>query len=510
MKCRFLLHFCLGLSLLYGQALGANEQRGERATDKQPSDYPIKAVRILIAGPMGSEADRTARRFGQHLKSTFGNPGIVENRLAAMDAVSRTINAVPDGHTPLIVADASMANSQGLKRLGEGIYASANLSKESPDVVRSEFGIVSPRSESAELLAQSPSDPSAPTQQGPSQAQAESVDSCMANHVIGGAVIGGLVGLIFGGNRRDNRAVQGAIAGGIAGFLLAWSKCASQFTKVTSQTTTGYDDTAKIIGYSSAMGTVVKIEEFYVDPSALRPGSTVRLGGAYHVMAPANSDVQVVETRILKCQDSGSKQVTEVDRDTSTKTVAPGTRTISGELQIPSQAPSNPATVCQFDFEVALSDKKSQARKAFVITGNNEFLARREVQDGQDRQEREAAGTQRASMLASAAPQTVQSAPPPETPGVKTVEPTPTAAVQITATSAKPAEAPLRELLITVERSNVRKNPDAKAQVIGSVGKGERYPLFETVEISGRTWFQIRLDDGNKAWISSLAGKPAE
>jgi len=348
------------------------------------------------------------------------------------------------------------------------------------------------------------------TQQEKPQEQSSGVDGCIASHVVGGAIIGGVLGLLLGGNRRDNRAVQGAIAGGIVGFLTAWSKCSSQFTKVTSQTTTGYEEAAKLSGYSPDMGTMVRIEEFYLEPSALRPGNTVRLSGSYYVMAPNNSDVQVVETRVIRCQDPGSKQIVEIDRDTSSKTASPGYRTVIGELPIPSQAPANPGTLCQFELEVAVSDKKSQTKKQFIVTGNEQILARGAARDQQEREKRDSAVQQRAIVVAKAdtQPQSTLVAES-DAAGAKAVpaESSPTAAV---ASPSSRAEAPIRELLITAERTNVRSNPDAKAKVIGSVAKGERYPLFETVEISGRTWHQIRLDDGNKAWISSLAVKMAE
>ncbi len=341
--------------------------------------------------------------------------------------------------------------------------------------------------------------------------QPDTVDSCIANHTIGGAVIGGILGALLGGrDRRGGGAVGGALAGGIAGYLVAWSKCSAQHTKVSSQPVAGYNETAKLTKYTTDMGTVVKIEEFFLDPSALRPGNTVRLSGSYYIMAPSESEVNVVETRVLRCQDPSNKQVTEIERDSTPKTVAPGYRSVSGEFPIPSQAPSNPGMLCAVEFEIAAGDKKNSARYQFAITGNDAYLASAAERDQRAREQREAAKSQRASLLAMAEPasaagaKTVQ-----EVAGAKPATGTPSGGAS-SAGGGKTAEAPIRQLMVTAERTNVRKNPDTKAQVVGSVARGERYPLFETIEISGRTWYQLRLDDGNKAWISGSAAKPAE
>jgi len=65
------------------------------------TDWPNKAVKIIVSFPPGGSSDVVARQIAQHLGSVFGQQFIVENRSGAggnigTDAVAK---AAPDGYT---------------------------------------------------------------------------------------------------------------------------------------------------------------------------------------------------------------------------------------------------------------------------------------------------------------------------------------------------------------------------------------------------------------------------
>jgi tripartite-type tricarboxylate transporter receptor subunit TctC len=67
----------------------------------QTTDYPAKAVRVIVPVPAGGAADMMARMVAAHLQTKWGQPFIVDNRPGAgsslgMDVVAK---AAPDGYT---------------------------------------------------------------------------------------------------------------------------------------------------------------------------------------------------------------------------------------------------------------------------------------------------------------------------------------------------------------------------------------------------------------------------
>ena len=58
-----------------------------------------------------------------------------------------------------------------------------------------------------------------------------------------------------------------------------------------------------------------------------------------------------------------------------------------------------------------------------------------------------------------------------------------------------------KQIIITVKKANLRENPEVKSKMVASASKDEKYPLLNTVTISGQQWYQIRLADGRTAWV---------
>lgn len=77
------------------------------------SDYPNRAVKVIVSLPPGSGADTTARFISQHLTEKFRQPFVVENRPGANSFIgARAVTeASPDGYTLFVGSNSSMVTN---------------------------------------------------------------------------------------------------------------------------------------------------------------------------------------------------------------------------------------------------------------------------------------------------------------------------------------------------------------------------------------------------------------
>src|SRR2546423_8805385 len=83
------------------------------------SDYPVRAVRIVVPSPPAGGTDIIGRVLAQHFSKAFGQQFFVENKAGAgnMIGVESVARAQPDGYTLLMVPSTLALNSVLYKKV---------------------------------------------------------------------------------------------------------------------------------------------------------------------------------------------------------------------------------------------------------------------------------------------------------------------------------------------------------------------------------------------------------
>jgi tripartite-type tricarboxylate transporter receptor subunit TctC len=81
-------------------------------------DWPLRAVRILVANPPGQAVDIVGRLFADSFSRTFGQPFFVENKPGAggVMATEMGARAAPDGYTLTITSSGPLVVGPAIKR----------------------------------------------------------------------------------------------------------------------------------------------------------------------------------------------------------------------------------------------------------------------------------------------------------------------------------------------------------------------------------------------------------
>ena len=79
----------------------------------QAQTYPTKPIRVIVGYSAGGAVDIIARAVAQQIQPSLGQPIVIENKPGAGTniAMRALIDAQPDGHTLMLVANAAAANS---------------------------------------------------------------------------------------------------------------------------------------------------------------------------------------------------------------------------------------------------------------------------------------------------------------------------------------------------------------------------------------------------------------
>ena len=104
----------LGKSLFFGALLAALLPGAARS--QAPTEYPNRAVKIIVAYPPGQSTDIASRYFAQKLTQAMGQSFVVENRPGASGNIGTSIaaRAAPDGYTLIMGASGTHAMNPAL------------------------------------------------------------------------------------------------------------------------------------------------------------------------------------------------------------------------------------------------------------------------------------------------------------------------------------------------------------------------------------------------------------
>jgi hypothetical protein len=161
---------------------------------------------------------------------------------------------------------------------------------------------------------------------------------CVLRYTAMGAIGGALLGNMFGGNTRGT--ATGAAAGGLLTAAIAWGRCFSHYSNISSFPLADARATRSLTGWTPGRGSEVKIQGFSATPDDVRTGSTVNLSGSYYLMAPGDvRDVKVVETRTVSFFDAQQGQWKELGTVDQTVTADLGTRRAEGTFDLPNDVP---------------------------------------------------------------------------------------------------------------------------------------------------------------------------
>src|SRR3954452_12593583 len=86
------------------------------------SDYPNRAIKIIVPFAAGGGTDVLARIIAQNLNSKWGQPVVVENQPGASGAIGTraVMKAAPDGYTLLMASTGALMAVSSAK--GEGAF----------------------------------------------------------------------------------------------------------------------------------------------------------------------------------------------------------------------------------------------------------------------------------------------------------------------------------------------------------------------------------------------------
>ncbi len=190
--------------------------------------------------------------------------------------------------------------------------------------------------------------------------------SCIAQYTaigaLGGAVLGGLLG---GKKTKTESAAIGAAAGGALAFALAYGHCFALFSDLASYPVAGYSETFQRIHYNPNQGSMVKIENFVLQPIAVSPGERIQLNSSYYVMSPENSnDIKVTETRTVYFYKKESNVWEELGSVPDEITAAQGTRKADGNIEIPANAPEGNYRIA---FKVSALNKEDIVKQDITV-----------------------------------------------------------------------------------------------------------------------------------------------
>lgn len=178
-------------------------------------------------------------------------------------------------------------------------------------------------------------------------------------------VVGGLLGAAVGAAVDKKNRGRGAAIGAAIGVAAGMGACFA-IASYQNREVADYQRTSQEVNYQPSSGNKLEISEFFLSPSAVRPGDKVAFNAQYYVMTPnPNEDITVTETRTIKAYDSSSGEYNELGSSSNQITMKPGTRQGDGVVNINGLTPEGNYIMA---FSVEYNGNKAETESPLVIS----------------------------------------------------------------------------------------------------------------------------------------------
>ncbi|MBI2884216.1 MAG: SH3 domain-containing protein [Candidatus Methylomirabilis oxyfera] len=281
----------------------------------------------------------------------------------------------------------------------------------------------------------------------------------------GGALVGAAAGAAV--KNGDPAAI---LIGAASGALLGATTC-FLIAEYKNRQVKDYQETKRTMNYRSSQGDTIQITHYSLKPAAAVPGSQMVFSATYYVMTPnPDQEVTVTETRIIQMFDRRTNQYRELGRTPSQVTVKPGTRQADGKFDVrPGVAEGRYRVI----FQIENNGQNDTKELDFQVTRNPRILG---------------ADSHRTAEVFAAGGKAVQ-------PAVGGSRPT----------------HKLRYFLasnVPVSGGNLRELPSKQSKPVGTIKRGDRYPIVDQVSLPGEQtpWYKLRLENGIEAWVVGSVG----
>ncbi|MDA2919413.1 SH3 domain-containing protein [Desulfobacterota bacterium AH_259_B03_O07] len=281
---------------------------------------------------------------------------------------------------------------------------------------------------------------------------------------VGGAIVGAAAGAAIDKKKRG----RGALVGGAIGAAAAMGACFA-IASYRNTEVSDYKSTSQQVNYQPSSGDVVRITDFSLYPTAVRPGQKVAFNAQYYVMAPnPQQDITVTETRTIKGYDQKAETYTEMGSSSNQITMKPGTRRGDGVININNMTPHGNYLL---ELTVEYAGSRAEMEKPLIIGSPATTVAYKSTQ-----------GTNQSAK------------------GTK----------EVLSREATSSSGIINQYFVaTVATTSLRSGAGTTFKIVGQIRFRERYPILETIRNPGENypWHRIRLDDGTEGWVSGIAGK---
>lgn len=395
---------------------------------------------------------------------------------------------------------------------------------------------------------------------GSGNSQAMSGTTCMAMYTLGAAAGGAIVGGVVEGKKG---AIVGGLAGAALGAAIAWKKCFSQYSRIETETVMGSSETAKAMNYDPSQGTILKFLHAKANPYYVAPGGKLDFDVKYVTLSPPeNTEIKVTETRCLRILNSETNEYDSCEPEKDIVTVEnceirnSKTNNPDQGIEVPKEMgeavkEKKEGIKCKMEYSIQTENITDTCFIEFVVTNNPELLAKNEkyewgntIADASSKSvstSMEKSINEKRTITITDKTATLRKHPSKNAEKLGSVRKGNTLpfvkedtidgkkwyevkmeggeTAWIIANTSKLSNEPTsntqimdgKKKIVTIisDTAILRKHPDKQSEALGTVKKSKAF-IFVQEAIVGTKWYQVKLENGEMAWVFANNAKLSE